>query len=121
MKFRRLLIFLFGIELVIAVLSPISANAASSQQGPVTLPLQRVGQELVRRRRGERVHVVRPPTVDRNVDRLGRVALRGHHDERSDHPVYGRGNARSGAAGHRQPALRDLAPIPGARRRLHGT
>ena len=43
MKFRRLLIFLFGIELVIAVLSPISANAASSQQGPVTLPLQRVG------------------------------------------------------------------------------
>jgi hypothetical protein len=43
MKFRRLLISLFGIELVIAVLSPISANAASSQQGPVTLPLQRVG------------------------------------------------------------------------------
>ncbi len=43
MKFRRLLISLFGIELAIAVLSPISANAASSQQGPVTLPLQRVG------------------------------------------------------------------------------
>jgi hypothetical protein len=43
MEFRRLLISLFGIALVIAVLSPISANAASSQQGPVTLTLQRVG------------------------------------------------------------------------------
>jgi hypothetical protein len=43
MKFRRLLISLFGIALVIAVLSPISANAASSQQAPVTLTLQRVG------------------------------------------------------------------------------
>jgi hypothetical protein len=36
MRFRR-------IAVVIAVLSPISANAASSQQGPVTLTLQRVG------------------------------------------------------------------------------
>ena len=43
MKFKRLLISLFGIALVLAVLNPISTHAASSQHGPVTLTLQRVG------------------------------------------------------------------------------
>jgi hypothetical protein len=43
MKLSRLLVSVFGVALLIVVLSPISANPATTQLGPTTVTLQRVG------------------------------------------------------------------------------
>jgi hypothetical protein len=43
MKIRRLLLSSIGLALLIGVLSTVSVTAATAQQGPVTLTLQRVG------------------------------------------------------------------------------